>query len=91
MQISVLPYAEAVKMKKDLFRVHKEEWNRVLEKGMLSEDYRNFLRPILPQSWKNNHKADDKIETLNSGAFDLVFDFIKELALYQIPYGEGNS
>jgi hypothetical protein len=91
MQISVLPYGEAITMKKNLFNVPQDEWDRVLEKGMLSAEYSEFLKPMLPQSWKNNHKAEDKVELLNSQSFQLISDFILELARYQIPFGEGNQ
>jgi len=77
-------------MKQNLFRIHDDEWKRIGEKGLLSEEYKDFLKPLLPQSWKNNHKGNDSVETLTDSAFELIADFILELAQYQIPYGEMN-
>jgi hypothetical protein len=55
---------------------------------MLSEEYKDFLNPLLPESWRNNHKISDTIDTLDSGAFEIIDEFIFELALFQIPFGE---
>ncbi|MDA3810449.1 MAG: M28 family peptidase, partial [Spirochaetaceae bacterium] len=88
LQISILPSHEAVKMKKDLFNITAEEWQKIYEKGMLSEEYKDFLNPLLPESWRNNHKISDTIDTLDSGAFEIIDEFIFELALFQIPFGE---
>lgn len=90
LQISVLPFKEAVKTKEKLLLVKNEQWKQIQVKGMLSSEYKEFLKPMLPPSWRNNHKADDVVENLSIEAFDLVFDFILELAQYQIPFGESN-
>lgn len=89
-QISVLPFREALNMKTQLFKVTEEEWSRILDKGMMSEEYRDFLKPLLPDSWKNNHGENDTIDMLSNSAFEIIDDFIMELAQYQIPYGESS-
>ncbi|MBI9100390.1 MAG: M28 family peptidase [Spirochaetaceae bacterium] len=91
LQISVLPYEEAIAMKRDLFRIKPEEWKKLTDKGILSAEYRFFLKNILPASWKNNHGSDDTVEHLTESAFTVIDEFILELAHYQIPYGENNS
>jgi Peptidase family M28 len=90
LQISVLPYNEAILMKQNLFKIKEDEWSSILDKGLLSEEYRDFLKPLLPLSWGKNHKNNDSIETLTDSAFELIEDFIMELAQFQIPYGEMN-
>ena len=91
LQISVLPYEEAIAMKRDLFRIRPQEWKRLTDKGILSAEYRFFLKSILPASWKNNHGNDDTVEHLTESAFTVIDEFILELAHYQIPYGENKS
>lgn len=91
LQISVLPYSDALKAKNNLFRISEEKWSEILEKGLLSEEYRNFIKPLLPRSWNANHKSSDSIESLTDSAFDLIDEFILELAQYQIPFGDVNS
>ena len=87
LQISILPYEEAVLMKQRLFQVKEDDFNAILEKGMMSDEYKNFLKPLLPDSWDNNHKINDTVETLTPGAFEIIDEFILDLAQYQIPYG----
>lgn len=89
-QISVLPYSEAILMKQNLLKIDESIWNQILEKGLLSKEYRDFLQPLLPHSWNTNHSANDRVETLTDSAFEIIADFIMELAQFQIPYGEVN-
>lgn len=91
LQISVLPYSDALAVKNNLFRIDDEKWDEIQEKGVLSEEYREFIKPLLPQSWDSNHKSGDSIEKLTDSAFEIIDEFILELAQYQIPYGEINS
>jgi len=91
LQISVLPYEQAALMKQKYFNIKDEDWGKVLEKGMLSEEYKNFLKPLLPKSWDSNHQKNDSVDKLDPEAFEIIDEFIFELAKYQIPYGENNS
>lgn len=89
-QLSVVPYREAMDTKMKLMKLPAEEWSRILEKGMLSGEYRDFIRPLLPSSWSCNHSENDTVETLEDGAFELMEEFIMELADYQLPMGESD-
>lgn len=87
-QLSILPYEEAINVKKNLISVDSTQWQDILDSGMLSEKYKDFIERFLPPSWKNNHSVHDKVETLTPSAFNLINEFIMELATFQIPYGE---
>ncbi len=88
LQISILPYKEAMQIKRELSEVKQEEWDKIIDEGMLSEKYITFLKEKLPESWNSNHTTDDTTEKLHNSAFRIVDDFIIQLAEYQIPYGE---
>ena len=75
-------------MKRESSYIKREEWDKALENGMLSEEYKQFIKPLLPASWSTNHKSDDSVENLDPEAFEIIDEFIFELAKYQIPYGE---
>lgn len=87
-QLSVLPYDEAITLKNNLLSIPEEQWHLLYDKGMLSEEYRDFIKSQLPFSWKGNHGEGDEVETLTAGAFELIDEFIMELAAFQIPFGE---
>lgn len=87
-QLSVLPYDEAISTKRKLMAVPGEKWHQLQEKGMLSDDYRSFLDSILPFSWKSNHSREDAVDTLEERAFFLIDEFIQELAAFQLAIGE---
>jgi len=90
MQLSILPYKEIIEIKKILSDLKANDWNKTLEKGILSEEYLTFLKSKLPNSWKTNHKAEDIPENLDPQAFNLIDDLIIQLAEYQIPFGDRN-
>ena len=88
LQLSVLPYNEVIQMKKELSDIKQNKWGEILDEGMLSENYINFIKSKLPQSWRTNHKANDIPENLQNEAFEIIDEFITRLAEYQIPYGD---
>jgi len=90
-QLSVLPYEEAIKTKSRLYSLSEEQWHYIHEKGMLSPDYQDFISENMPESWKVNHSHEDSVETLNDSAFHLMEEFILELAGFQVPFGDNES
>lgn len=90
MQISVLPYKEVLLLKRKLFEAKSNKWDSILGKGMLSEEYYGFIKSHLPSSWSNNHQKGDTVETLHSESFELISDFIMELAQQRIPFGDNS-
>ncbi|MBB6478741.1 M28 family peptidase [Spirochaeta isovalerica] len=87
-QLSVLPYDEAIIAKSRLIARKEEQWQYIYDKGMLSPEYQDFIERNIPPSWKNNHSGEDKVETLTDSAFHLIEEFIMELAGFQIPFGD---
>lgn len=87
-QLSVLPYGEAMRTKIKSLEISSEEWSSMEDKGMLSQEYRDFLKPLLPLSWAVNHSAEDKVETLDETAFNIIDDFIMDLADFQLTIGD---
>jgi hypothetical protein len=78
LQISLLPWKEALAWKKSSQNPLPDKSKSILE---------NMTKPLrtLPDSWKTNHSPEDRVNTLDPKAFQLMESFLRDLSRYQIP------
>lgn len=84
-QLSLLPRTEAV----DLAR--RFGINPVEADTAAPARAREEMHTDLPPSWRTNHSRDDKIDTLEPGAFRLMARLLRDLARYRFPLPESRD
>jgi len=78
LQISLLPWKEAVEWKNKL--------NPSAERQNVKDPEKIHLTPrSLPVSWQTNHTPGDRPETLDNRSFSIMEAFLRDLSRYQIP------
>jgi len=78
-QLSLLPRREAEEMA-------RRYGGKPYEADPLSPaKAREEIGADLPPSWKNNHSPEDRLETLEAGAFNLMSRLLRDLARYRFP------
>jgi hypothetical protein len=53
---------------------------RQFRQGYFSPNFQNFMREILPQSWRTMHSKADTLDNLERQAFVLIEDFLTFLS-----------
>jgi len=81
LQISLLPWKEAL------------EWKKTLNPSVKHQILNNpesiqINTRSLPRSWRSNHSPEDSIQTLDTRSFTIMESFLRDLSRYQISLPE---
>lgn len=79
LQVSMLPWKEAVEWKKRLSPPGKQALKNLEDVDSLKESIK-----YLPPCWQNNHSPGDSLSTLEARAFKTMESFLRDLSRYQI-------
>ena len=80
LQISMLPWKEALEWKKELSLREKASIREEEDASSLKKSIK-----YLPPSWRNNHSPEDSLSTLEERSFKIMGTFLRDLSRYQIP------